>query len=68
MKFSITYDISSVLRNLMLFMLWVNLSNALMPMVGISSTPDMTVQVLALPHRQCETPSRLLELETLSVL
>jgi hypothetical protein len=68
MEFSITYDIASVLRNLMLFMLWVNLRHALMSMVGVSSRPDMTVQVLALPHRQCATPSRLLELETLSVL
>jgi hypothetical protein len=68
MDFSVTYEIVSILGNLMLFMLWVTLRHVLMLMVGVSSRLGMMVQVLTLPRRQHITPSRLMELETLLML
>jgi hypothetical protein len=68
MDFSITYEIANVLRNLMLFMLWVTQRYVLMLMVGVSTRPDMMIQVLVLPRRQHVALSCLMELEIVLVL
>jgi hypothetical protein len=63
MVFATTYRIANILRNLLLFMFWMDLRPMLMPMVGVLSKLGRMLLVLALPHRHCVAPYRLLEME-----
>jgi hypothetical protein len=63
MVFATTYGIANILRNLLLFMFWMDLRPVLMPMVGVLSRLGMMLLVLALSHRHCVAPYRLLEME-----